>query len=1115
MTGDKLNRVTISDAHQVIAFPNISPLLFWLVVTLFFLSAFLSAENGKIKFQRLSLDDGLSQSIVECIIQDRMGYMWFGTEDGLNKYDGYRFTVYRQGGRNEIGLSHNNILSLYESLDGVLWIGAFQSGLHAYNPKTGETAHFTFENGQGKGLSNNLVRDIVEDGDGNLWLATQDGLNRLRREKDATSFTVYRHEPGNPLSIGDNIINCLLADRDGSLWVGTPSGLFHMRRDQKGFRQYAHDPFRSGSISDNNIQRLYRDKAGILWAGSENGLNRMDPHSGDFTVYRRDPSRPDTLGDNNITVIYEDSALSLWIGTKSGGLHILNRQTGSFSRFVSGDNPTSLSHNGIRSIREDGSGVVWIGSYGGGISKFARQKIQFAHTWAEPEIPCKLSHNIVWSVCEDRLGDLWIGSHGGGLNRRDRRTGCFRQYRHNASNPRSISSDFIRVVYEDSDGTIWVGTERDGLCRYNEKSDDFDIYRADPNNPSAIGSNSVLYICRDRTGILWVGSAGGGLSAMDVSRGVFACYLADAEKTGVLSNNFIRIIYEDRSGELWIGTQGGGLNRFHRKTQKFSHFRHNPADPQSLSNDYVFSLLEDRRGNFWVGAWGGGLNHYDRASGKFTRYSVADGLPSDAIYGVLEDEKTGALWLSTNNGLSRVSIDEGNHPSFKNFSEENGLQSREFNGGAYFKSKRTGEMFFGGINGFNSFFPSEITENKHIPPIAITAFYKMNKEIQLDKPLQEIKEIELSHRDYYFSFEFAALDYTAPLNNQYRYKMEGVDPEWIVTGAERRFASYTTLKPGKYLFRVTGANNDGHWNNTGAAIRIIIRPSFWQTWIFKILLSLILIALIITAHRRRTRNIRAILEKKRLENELNLKADFTAMLVHDLRSPLTAIMGYAEILKKKPDHASPEKIGHVITRSSGKMMELINDMLDYSKFEAGKMQLYLRSINFPTLIREGVELMRPLFEEKNMTLTSVIEPEAKSIRLKLDDNRIGQVLTNLLSNAVKYAPRGGTTTLRLHLPEPGIMELSVTDNGPGVSKELQGFLFDKYTRLTHDQQIKGAGLGLAVSRMIVEAHGGCIGYRPGPQDAGSCFYFRLPCHADAEPAPTAERSAGEPAETVN
>ncbi|MCI0513691.1 SpoIIE family protein phosphatase, partial [candidate division KSB1 bacterium] len=822
-------------------------------------------QNLDFTFEQIFLEQGLSQSIVQCIFQDRQGCMWFGTEDGLNQYDGYRFTVIRHDPEQTNSLSYNNITTLCEDRTGIFWIGTFYGGLNRYDPRTRHYTRYRFDANDASSLSNDNINAIFEDRDGNIWIGTDCGLNKLvfPDPADATSvrFNRFMHHPNHPNSLSHNRVHAIGADRAGNLWIGTENGLNQMTPGKTGaaiptIQRYQHATHNPYSLGHNEVFSLLEDKFGTLWVGTREGLDRFDRNTHKFSHYRHDPKNPHSLSHNQVFVLYETRAGLLWIGTNGGGVNLFDREN---ERFISYRhdpfNPATISYDEIRAIYEDRSGLIWIGTYGGGIEKVDQSKRQFVLYAPELKNPNSLSHPIVWAIHTDRNGMLWIGTHGGGLNRFDRRTNRWKHYRHDPNNPNSLSHDIVRVIFEDQAGIFWLGTHGGGVDQFDPFREKFVHFTHRPNDPTSLSANEIRTIFQDRAGVIWIGTYGQGLNQMVPSHQsnlppTFRHYRNNPNDAQSLSNDFVRVIFEDRAGNFWIGTEGGGLNKFDRKSQTCTRYRANPNVPHSLYNDYIFTIHEDQSGCLWLGTWGGGLNKFDPASGIFSHFTEKDGLPNDAIYGILEDT-AGNFWLSTNNGLSKF------NPwtqKFKNYSIEDGLQSNEFNGGAYHQS-RQGEMFFGGIEGFNAFFPAEIKDNPFIPPIIITTFSKLNQAVQLNQPLSEIKELRLSYRDYFFSFEFAALDFTAPENNLYAYKMEGLDPDWIYTSSKKRFATYTTLASGSYTFRVKGSNNDGVWNETGAAIKIVITPPIWQTWWFRSLITLLILGIIFQFYRRRSKNI--------------------------------------------------------------------------------------------------------------------------------------------------------------------------------------------------------------------------------------------------------------------
>ena len=1001
------------------------------IKTICFLLLFISnpspdiySQKKDLTFEQIFLEQGLSQSIVQCICQDRTGFMWFGTEDGLNQYDGYKFTVLRNNPDDPNSLSYNNITAIYEDRSGILWIGTFYGGLNKYDPQTKRFFRFQRDANDPNSLSNNNINAIIQDKSGDIWIGTDCGLNKLvlsgasasssEGEASSPTFIRFQNDPNNPNSLSHNTIRSICEDKSGVLWIGTDDGLNKLvPNENEGtsstFIRYQNDPKNPNSLSHNEVYSIFEDRSGALWIGTKGGgLNRFDRKKNQFTHYRHDPNNPKSLSHDEVYKIFEDRSGILLVGTNGGGLCIFDREDEEFIAYQHDPSDrTTISYNEIRAIYEDRSGLLWIGTYGGGIDKVDKGKLQFTLHEPNPRDPNSLSHPIVWSIYEDEAGILWIGTHGGGLNRFDRRTDQWKHYRYDNVDPNSLSNDIVRVVYADNSGALWIGTHGGGINQFDRKTEKFTRYLNDPNDPTTLSRNEIRAIYQDRSGMLWIGTYSGGLDKLVFgdkpgSPPKFIHYRNDPNNPNSLSNDFVRAIYEDRSGVFWIGTEGGGLNKlvlspdtagkgFDRESGTFTHYQSDPNAENSLNNDYIFSIHEDQSGFLWLGTWGGGLNKFDKVNKKFTHYTEKDGLPNDAIYGILEDGQ-GNLWLSTNNGLSKFNPKAG---TFRNYSAEDGLQSNEFNGGSFYKS-RSGEMFFGGIEGFNAFYPDQIKDNPFIPPIIITAFSKLNKEVEFDKPLSEIKELKLSYKDYVFSFEFAALDFTAPEKNMYAYKMEGLDEDWVYTNSKKRFATYTTLAPGTYTFRAKGSNNDGVWNEQGASMKIIITPPIWKTWWFQSLAALLLIGLVYLLFRRRSKNIRLKTEleaARKAQMSIMPQADpqIEGFEISGICIPANTVGGdffdYFWLNKEQT------KFGIAIGDVSGKAMEsamtaVMTDGMISAKVESDNISIkaMMTSLNRPMYLKTDKKMFTALclasldIETRELTFTNagLIEPLLKS-----------------------------------------------------------------------------------------------------------------------------------------
>jgi PAS domain S-box-containing protein len=861
------------------------------------------AQAGTPRFTHLTSEQGLSHNTVRCILQDSQGFMWFGTPDGLNRYDGYTFTVYRHRRSDPDSLSGNVVTALYEDRTGTLWIGTAM-GLDSLAGGAASFTHYPAVAEQ--------VGAIYEDAAGMLWIGTE-GSGLFRYDRAAGQFIQYTHDPVDPHSLSDDDVLAIYEDRSGTLWVGTTyGGLNAFDRATEQFTPYQYDPANPYSLSYDQVTTIYKDRSGILWVGTGSdyevevgGLNAFDrttghaSEGGAFTRYLHDPQNGHSLSNNHVRSIYEDQTGTLWIGTDDG-LNVFDRTTNTFVSYHHDPlNPYSLSSGAIAAIYEDRSGLLWFGTNGGGISKYARAKEKFLRYQPDPLDPNSLSGPVIGALYEDHAGVLWIGVPGEGLDSLDRTTGQFTHYSHDSSDPHSLSNNNVRALYEDHEGVLWVGTNQgldrlvlpvpsadegshvEGLDRANGQ---FQHYIHDPDDPSSLGPGAVKAILEDHTRTLWVATEEPGtLNRFDRITKTFTRYEYDpANPDGFINTYGVRAIYEDRAGDLWLGTYTG-LVHFDRDTETFTQYRPDPENPHSLSHDFVWSIYEDPAGILWI-ATAEGLNRFDQATGQFAVYTMEDGLANDNVMGILADEQ-GNLWLGTDGGgLSRF---DPQTETFRNYDVSDGLASNVMMLGACHRSK-SGEMFFGTHDGFNAFYPADVKDNSYIPPIVLTAFRKLDEVVEFDVPLSDVEEITLSYKDNFFAFEFTALDYTDSAKNQYAYQLEGFDEDWIYCGP-RRYASYTNLPPGEYTFRVRGSNNDGLWNETGRAVRITITPPFWQTWGFRVLAAAIVLGVASTVVGARMRYIAVLRQSEERFRALFENAPLCVFELDMTQTPLRII----------------------------------------------------------------------------------------------------------------------------------------------------------------------------------------------------------------------------------
>jgi signal transduction histidine kinase/ligand-binding sensor domain-containing protein len=806
----------------------------------------LSSQNNDIRFQHLSIDQGLSQSSVQCILQDDQGFLWFGTEDGLNRFDGINFTIYRHNPQNPGSLSANTISRLLQDREGFIWVGTIGGGLNRLDRKTESFTHFRHDPQNASSLSANDIHAIFQDQEGRIWIGTPAGLDLW--QENSSGFLHFTSDPAIPTSLSSGEVTAIHQDRRGDLWIGTESGLDRYIPDTDQFAHINLEPSTGRAIS---IQTIIEDPTRGLWLGTNSGVIRFNPETNEIIFYMHNPSDPTSLSDNQAAIVFIDSFNTLWVGSRGKGLDRLDPLTGRFIHYFHDPlDPGSLASNYVSSIYEDISGLLWFGTSGAGVEKYDRRSQLFTNYTSNPGDPSNLSSNSLMGLDVAPDGKIWMATLGGGLNILDPQTGQAQPLRYNADDPSSLSSDEVWDIYVNPLGVIWVGTGN-GLDLYNGNGH-FAHYTRNPLDANSLSSNTVIVITEDLTGNLWVGT-NRGLNRLSIEEeppySRITRYFNSPNNPNSLSYDAIWSLLVDHSGTLWIGTRGGGLSRYNPQTNNFTVFRHDPQDLLSLSNNIVPSIFEDRSGVLWVGTYGGGLNRFDRATQTFKAFTEEDGLPNGVIYGILQDEQ-GFLWLSTNYGISRF---DPQAETFLNFTTANGLQSNEYNLNSYCQTA-DGRIFFGGANGMSSFYPPDLSPNPFIPPVVITEFSLFNQTEHMFLPPGDA--LQFSYSQNFLSFDFAALDYTAPEKNHYAYQMEGVDKDWVQAGT-RRHADYPNLKPGNYTFRVIGSNNDGVWNKTGAAVSITIRPPFWGTPWFHAGLLILIFGIALAAYRIRIHSIEA------------------------------------------------------------------------------------------------------------------------------------------------------------------------------------------------------------------------------------------------------------------
>ncbi|GAB4003781.1 hypothetical protein GCM10028808_00060 [Spirosoma migulaei] len=792
------------------------------------------SQQQQARFTYLTTNQGLSQNNVTCILQDRKGFMWFGTRDGLNKYDGYSYTLYRNDPLKSTSLSHSYVHSLFEDKQGQLWIGTDDGGLNLFDPDTETFTSYKHLLGHPNSLSHNKVMAIAQDAGGDLWVGTAGGgLDRF--DPQHKTFTHFSHQNSNAASLSHNEVSSILIDRAGIVWAGTlGGGLNRLDPKTKSFTHYIHNSADPHSLSQNRVTSCFEDSQGRFWVATEGGLNQFDRANGIFKRFQQTTGLPAQLSHNDVKALAEDNDHTLWIGTQNGGINLLHPD-GTFSYYTyQVDNNQGLNSGSIYSIYRDRMGTMWVGTYSGGVNKLDAAPLKFKLYQRTRINTNKLTNNNILAVREDDRGDLWLGTDGGGINVLKKSKSVFMAYQDTSRYAATIGSNFVLTIYEDRKKRIWTGNYKGGLTLFNRSKGTFE-------SKGKLSPLSISAILEARNGIMWLGTFEEGLIRYDQNTGAITRYQPNAGQAGKLNYPTITSLWEDRLGNIWLGTDGGGVNVFHPDKNKFTQYLHKDPIPRSLSSNQVNILFESSTGQLWLGT-NAGLNQYDAHTQTFRTYHLRDGLANEVIQGILEDQH-GILWLSTNKGLS--AFNPKTH-TIRNFDASDGLQESSFNRMACYKS-RTGQLFFGGLSGLNSFYPDSLRYNSFIPPVYITDFQLFNQSVHmqdaesvLKKPISETHDITLSYHQSVLSFGFAALSYTVSSKNQYAYKLEGFDSDWIQAGTQRT-ATYTNLDPGDYVFRVKAANNDGVWNETGTFVNLHIIPPFWQTNWFRVLVALFVV----------------------------------------------------------------------------------------------------------------------------------------------------------------------------------------------------------------------------------------------------------------------------------
>ena len=1066
-------------------------------------------------FEHLTVKEGLSSNMTSWDTwQDEQGFMWFGSDNGLNRYDGYEVLKFYHDPDKADSLADNNVLSMTGDHLKRIWVGT-SGGVSLFDPRT-------------------LVQTAGQ-----------------------ISFTNYYHDEANPNSLSHNAVWAVLEDKAQTMWFATEKGLTHFDPATQIFTRYLHEPNNSNSLNDDVTWALLEDKQGRLWVGTEKGLARFNPEQQNFTRYDL-PAPPDAADEyyNSIWSLYQDPVDgNLWLPTQDG-LALFNPETETFTRYDHDEaDPTSIPSGSVAQVLADRQGNVWVGMYGKGLCLFKREAQNFHCFISQATDPNSLTNNYVYALLQDRTGILWVVTNGGGVNWLNPTALAFGAYRHNPTMVGQYDNSLYGLL-QDQAGYLWVAPWDKGLNRVNLQTGEFTRYQYDEAKPDSLSDNDIMTLYEDSHNVLWAGSSYSGLNRFipSDSGGTFKHYQHDEADEHSLSHDYVATIYEDHHGALWVGTYNG-LNRLNKNDDTFTHYFHDDT-ASSLSHSEILAITEDSAQRLWVGTRQG-LNLYNETTKTFNRYltdttilamrevsqtmwlgtktglhafdlqrftetvyTEKDGLASNTIGAILSDAQ-GNLWLSGVNGLTRF---DPRSQTARRFVARDGLQSNEFVTGVAFQNAQ-GQLIFGGQNGFNIFKPDELPTTNDISAIALTHFEILNRPVPLQTPMP------LNYTDNVLSFEFALLDYLNSPANQYSYMLEGFDQTWT-DPSFKRSATYTNLDGGDYIFRVRAMNGQGAWNGVGIAVPLHVTPPPWRSWWAYGLYVLVSVSSVLGFVQYRARRHARILagrerelaqerllvaeRQKALEQEQlvaeqlrrldRLKDEFLANTSHELRTPLNGIIGLAESLMAGATGELPEPTKdnlNMIALSGRRLNNLINDILDFSKMKNNELVLQNRPLDLYSLSNVVLTLLQTLIGAKDLELQNNLSRDIPLV--EADENRVQQIMYNLLGNAVKFTP-GGTVKLsarvsdgpsKLHFEavseQPQFLAITVSDTGIGISADSHERVFESFEQADGStaREYGGTGLGLAVTKKLVELHGGQI-WLESQVGQGSHFTFTLP-----------------------
>jgi signal transduction histidine kinase/ligand-binding sensor domain-containing protein/DNA-binding response OmpR family regulator len=1070
------------------------------------LSVLESAAQNNINFASITIKEGLPSNVIYTINKDRYGMMWFGTSNGLASFDGTNFKIYRHNTNKLNTLPANEVLSLYEDRIGKLWIGTGGGGLSFYDRVEDKIVPY---NGDGSWpyLNHISPRVILQDHQGKLWVGTYGDLRSIDiNTGHSTGIPIPVAAKNNSYSF---VVLSLFEDSKNQMWIGTNIGLFVYNSKDGSVKKFVNNPADPAILSNSVIKCITGDKNGNLWIATFNGLNKLSA-DGRVKLYKPHNGAGSSISSEAVITVKLDNYGKVWIGTEDG-LDILDPVTGSYQTLRPDPrNPFSLKSNSIRSLYIDNEGIYWIGTLGGGIAKYDINRPLFNLKQSNPFDLSGLRSAIVTSFAESKEGRIFVGTDGAGIELFERKTGLFRPLDIKSRLNHTASGITILRLYFDHNGFLWAGTYRHGLFRIDPSTGSYEQFTANE-GVKRLNNNNVTSLAEDGRGNLWIGTLGGGVNIYNFKKQIFQQFndnaISASSNNTLPLNDFISSIIRSPSGEIWIASVGTGLAAFNPMTGKVVHYT---KDKGGLPDDIVENLFFDHDGLLWFSAQGS-MCSLNENTQKITTYTVKDGLVDGMVQGILED-RSGILWISADRGIS--SFDKKTK-TFRNFNAENGVQQGSFSTGAAMVANN-GEVYFGGRDGFNFFSPSVLSQNRSPGKVLLTDLKVSNESVIPGEsaPIKEqigiAKEIKLQY-GLNFSIVYVAVNYSAPKQNQFAYRLVGFEKNWNYVH-KGRVANYTNLDPGNYVFQVKASSDGQHWSVTPTEVRIIVFPPFWRTgyayctYVLFGLMSLLLV------RRRGIRKIRRefetqqeklqvkqVMEQERREaeqlHELDLlKIKFLTDLSHEFRTPISLILAPVEKLLERK--LIPEAEGDVkmINRNVRRLMNMVNQLLDFRKMEEEELKLHRQPGDVIYFTKDIAESFKDVAARKGIVFS--IKSNYNYWGTSFDHNKLERILFNLLSNAFKFTPKGGKITLDLEINDISLAEphliIKVIDSGIGIPAHDLTRIFDRfYQHQTSAVLNQGTGIGLSITKEFVDLHGGHIHAENLPTQ-GSCFVVDLP-----------------------